>query len=168
MASTSITQSTGIFPLRQFPLHQFPLSQFPFCQFPFGQFPTSSIPTSSIPTSSIPILSIPIWSISHLVNFPFGQCWQSENWQSGNWQSGNWRSGKLTKWNWQSGKINNCYQGRIEPQKAARGHATYIDGKILNIVFKFLSVFTCATTQAQLQTARMADIPSQRLSSTKT
>ena len=153
MASTSITQSTGIFPLRQFPLHQFPLSQFPFCQFPFGQFP--------------------IWSISHLVNFPFGQCWQSENWQSRNWQSrnwrsGNWRSGKLTKWNWQSGKINNCYQGRIEPQKAARGHATYIDGKILNIVFKFLSVFTCATTQAQLQTAGMADIPSQRLSSTKT
>ena len=34
------------------------------------------------------------------------------------------------------------YQGRIEPPKAARGHATYIDGKMLsftkiNIEFKF-------------------------------
>ena len=43
-------------------------------------------------------------------------------------------------------------QGRIEPPKAARGHATYIDGKMLsvtkyNLVFKFISGFTRAMTQ---------------------
>lgn len=27
-------------------------------------------------------------------------------------------------------------QGRIEPPKSARGHATHIDGKVLNIEFK--------------------------------
>ena len=48
------------------------------------------------------------------------------------------------------------YQGRIEPPKSARGHVTYIDGKMLS---KFISVFTRAMTQAQLQTAEMADIP---------
>ena len=29
------------------------------------------------------------------------------------------------------------YQGRIELPKAARGHATFVDGKMLNIEFKF-------------------------------
>ena len=30
-----------------------------------------------------------------------------------------------------------CQQGRIESLKAARGHATLINGKMLNIEFKF-------------------------------
>ena len=30
-----------------------------------------------------------------------------------------------------------CYQGHIEPPKAARGHTTFTDCEMLNIEFKF-------------------------------
>ena len=45
-------------------------------------------------------------------------------------------------------------QGLIEPLKAARGHATYIDGKMLSVAkYSFQIYFqysACAMTQAQL------------------
>ena len=54
---------------------------------------------------------------------------------------------------------NTCYnilygwnQGRIEPPKAARGHATYIDGKMLSVTkYSFQIYFrfhTCNNTSA--------------------
>ena len=60
-------------------------------------------------------------------------------------------------------------QGRVEPPKAARGHATYIDGKMLSVTkYSFQIYFrfhTCNDTSA----IEMADDPvSQRSSSTKT
>ena len=64
-----------------------------------------------------------------------------------------------------------CYQGRIELPKAVRGHATYIDGKMLsvtniNIEFKFGLYKHVNRRRAPLMRSRfvltieMADIPS--------
>ena len=54
------------------------------------------------------------------------------------------------------------YQGRIEPPKAARGHATYIDGKMLSVTkysFQIYFRFHTCNDASALQTAEMADIP---------
>ena len=62
-------------------------------------------------------------------------------------------------------------QGPIEPPKAARGHATYIDGKMLSVTkYSFQMYFrfhTCndASAIANRVPLEMADIPSQRSSS---
>ena len=53
------------------------------------------------------------------------------------------------------------HQKRIEPLKAARRHATYIDSKVLSVTkysFQIYFRFQRAMTQAQLHTAGMADI----------
>ena len=59
--------------------------------------------------------------------------------------------------------MNAYTQGGIKPLKAARGHARYIDGKMLSVTkysFQIYFWFHTAMMQVQLQTAEMADIPS--------
>ena len=38
--------------------------------------------------------------------------------------------------------VHACTQGRIEPPKAARGHATYIDGKMLSVTKYRIQIWT--------------------------